>query len=165
VAALEAARVGRHPAALVNIDLDKFKDINDVYLEAGGDHVIVEVARRLLGAVRGTDSVARSHVAGDEYLVLFENVADVEVAVSLAARLRAAIRQPMRLPGHQVTLNIQSSIGVVLLHLGTPMTKDELYTLVNSRMKRAKFVDSGIVSDGGEDASELERRRSLGPRR
>lgn len=165
VSALEGARLGRHAAALVNIDLDRFKDINDVYLEAGGDHVIIEVARRLLAAVRGTDSVARSHRAGDEYLVLFENVADLEVAVRLAARLRIAIRRPMRLPGHQVTLNVQASVGVVLLHLGTTMTKDELYTLVNSRMKRAKYVDSGIVSEGDEDPDALERRRALGPRR
>jgi diguanylate cyclase (GGDEF)-like protein len=165
VTALEAARLGRHSAALVNIDLDKFKQINDLYLEAGGDYVIVEVAHRLLGAVRGTDSVARSHMAGDEYLVLLENVADLDVAVRLSARLRATIAQPMRLPGHDVTLNIQSSIGVVLLEHGTTMTKPSLYTLVNSRMKHAKNVDSGIVAEGSEDAAELERRRALGPRR
>ncbi|MBI2781932.1 MAG: GGDEF domain-containing protein [Chloroflexi bacterium] len=164
-AALDAARLGRHSAAAVQLDLDKFKRINDLYLEAGGDEVIREVARRLLAAVRGTDSVARSHLAGDEYYVLLENVPDMEVAVRLVARLQATIRQPLLLRSHGVRLTVNASAGVVLLEPGTRMTKDEVYTLLNSRMKRAKRVASRIVFEGNEDAEALERRRALGPSR
>jgi diguanylate cyclase (GGDEF)-like protein len=164
-AALDAARLGRHSAAAVQLDLDQFKAINDVYLEEGGDEVIREVARRLLAAVRGTDSVARSHLAGDEYYVLLENIADLEVAVRLVARLQATIRQPLLLRSHGVHLSVHASAGVVLLELGTRLTKDALYTLLNSRMKRAKHTASRIVSEGDEDAAALERRKSLGPGR
>lgn len=164
-AALDAARLGRHSAAAVQLDLNRFKDINDVYLEAGGDEVIREVARRLLAAVRGTDSVARSHLAGDEFYVLLENISDMEVAVRLVARLQAAIRQPLLLRSHGVHLTVSASAGVVLLEPGTRLTKDELYTLLNSRMKRAKHVASGIVAEGDEDAEALERRKAIGPSR
>ena len=164
-AALDAARLGRHSAAAVQLDLDKFKEINDLYLEAGGDEVIREVARRLLAAVRGTDSVARSHLAGDEYDVLLENIPDIEVAVRLVARLQATIRQPLLLRSHGVRLSVTASAGIVLLEPGTRMSKDELYTLLNSRMKGAKRTPSGIVFEGDENADELERRKVLGPRR
>jgi diguanylate cyclase (GGDEF)-like protein len=164
-AALDAARLGRHSAAAVQLDLDKFKDINDVYLEAGGDEVIREVARRLLAAVRGTDSVARSHLAGDEFYVLLENISDMAVAVRLVARLQATIRQPLLLRSHGVRLTVSASAGVVLLEPGTRLTKEDLYTLLNSRMKRAKRLASGIVAEGDEDAEALERRKALGPSR
>lgn len=164
-AALDSARLGRHSAAAVQLDLDRFKEINDVYLEAGGDEVIREVARRLLAAVRGTDSVARSHLAGDEYYVLLENIPDVEVAIRLVARLQATIRQPLLLRSHDARVSVSASAGIVLLELGTRLTKDELYTLLNSRMKRAKRVASGIVADGDEDSEALERRKALGPSR
>jgi diguanylate cyclase (GGDEF)-like protein len=163
--AIETARLGRRPSAVVQFDLDRFKDVNDVYLEAGGDQVICEVARRLFGAVRGTDSVARSHLAGDEYYVLLENVPNADVAVRLVARLQATIRQPLPLASHGVHLTVQASAGVVQLEPGTRLTKDQLYTLLNSRMKRAKHAESHIVWEGDEDTAALERRRALGPSR
>jgi diguanylate cyclase (GGDEF)-like protein len=165
ISAIEAARLGRRPSAVVQFDLDRFKEVNDVYLEAGGDQVINEVARRLFGAVRGTDSVARSHLAGDEYYVLLENVPNVDVAIRLVARLQATIRQPIALASHGVHLTVEASAGIVLLEPGTELTKDRLYMLLNSRMKHAKHVESRIVWEGDENTAAIERRKALGPSR
>ena len=164
-AAIEAARLGRHGAALVLLDLDKFKEVNDAYLEEAGDEVIRVTGRRLLAAVRGTDTVSRTNRAGDEFMVLFENVDDEAVAVHLAARLQTAIRQPVHLKRYGKDVSVDVSIGVVVLGLGDHQSHDDLIRLVNSRMKRAKELGSAIVSSGVEDARALERRIAVGPRR
>jgi diguanylate cyclase (GGDEF)-like protein len=163
--AIDAARQGRRASAVVQLDLDKFKHINEVFLERAGDEVIVEVAKRLLTSVRATDSVARSHLAGDEYYVLFENVGDPDVAVRLVQRLQGRIRQPIRLSGYGVDVELDASAGIVMLELGTSRTKDEVYTVLNSRMKRAKVTDGRVIWEGEETASELDRRAALGSRR
>ena len=164
-AALQTARQRRRGAAVAQLDLDHFKEINDLYLEEGGDEVIREVARRLLASVRGTDSVARSHLAGDEYYVLFENVADIDVAVRLVERLQDKIHAPIFLKSRGVHVEVTASAGIVLLELGTERTQDEVYLVLNSRMKRAKDTDRHLVWQGEEDAAALDRRKALGPRR
>jgi len=163
--ALDAARLGRHRAALVLLDLDKFKVINDVWLPESGDEVLRVTGRRLLAAVRGTDSVARTNRAGDEFTVLFENVDDEQVALRLALRLQDAIRQPIRLRAHGVDVVVDVSIGVVLLERGERRSQDDVVTLVNSRMEHGKELGSGVVVSGEEDASALERRIEIGSRR
>ena len=83
--------------ALFFVDLDEFKQINDLYGHARGDQVLIEVARRLTGLVRDTDTVAR--LGGDEFLVLVPELADDvdearRVAQALADKLRYAMEQP-----------------------------------------------------------------------
>ncbi len=82
--ALLRASAGRDPVALVMLDLDDFKRVNDVYGHAIGDHVLAELADQLRSAVRGTDDVCR--IGGDEFAVIVSS-GDLSAAVRLAERI------------------------------------------------------------------------------
>lgn len=94
--------------ALLSIDLDGFKSINDVLGLDVGDHVLREVAQRLLVQVRETDFVAR--IGGDEFAVLLTNLADAHVVARLANEILESISAPMHFPGGD--LAIGASMGI-----------------------------------------------------
>jgi diguanylate cyclase (GGDEF)-like protein len=98
------------PLALLFIDLDDFKTVNDQLGHAAGDDLLAAVARRLLTCVRGEDTVAR--LGGDEFAVLLEQSSSHEVAVRVAGRILEAMRPPFSLEGHQV--QIGASVGVTV---------------------------------------------------
>ena len=83
-----AAREGETPAVLM-LDLDYFKRVNDTFLHAGGDIVLREVARRIAGAVRGYDTVARW--GGEEFVVLLPTIRDDDALRRIAENVRLAI--------------------------------------------------------------------------
>ncbi len=105
-----AARAQRHGAAraLLYLDVDKFKAINDRHGHAGGDAVLVEFARRLKAATRATDTVAR--LAGDEFVVLLEDVREVGDAERVAEAILAAMRRPVRYIDTDIAVG--TSIGI-----------------------------------------------------
>jgi diguanylate cyclase (GGDEF)-like protein/PAS domain S-box-containing protein len=88
--------------AVLYLDLDDFKDINDTYGHATGDRVLIEVARRLRSAVRPADTVAR--LGGDEYAVVAEGLPAPD-ALALAERVREALRPPIG------DLTVMASVG------------------------------------------------------
>jgi diguanylate cyclase (GGDEF)-like protein/PAS domain S-box-containing protein len=94
--------------AVMFIDLDDFKKINDSLGHAAGDRLLCEVAERLLNATRGSDSVAR--LGGDEFAVLLENLKEMQEAEIVAARVLASLRKPVDLDGTHVM--VTSSIGI-----------------------------------------------------
>lgn len=96
--------------ALVLIDLDRFKEINDTLGHAYGDVVLQAVADRLRATVRAGDTVAR--LGGDEFAVLLPRVGDEESARQLAGRALVALEAPIELDG--VSLDVDASIGIVL---------------------------------------------------
>jgi diguanylate cyclase (GGDEF)-like protein len=100
--------------ALLYLDLDGFKGINDHYGHAAGDAVLVEFARRLVKAVRAEDTVAR--LGGDEFCVLVENLSGRAEAFRIADALLLSARVPITTP--QQTLRITASIGVAFGHSG-----------------------------------------------
>lgn len=108
--ARRAAEDGTHFAVMV-IDLDRFKSVNDRYGHAAGDAVLIEVARRLTGNLRVTDLLAR--IGGEEFLVALPR-ANLDEAHEVAERLRSAISDtPIMLPsGEQV--RVTASIGVAV---------------------------------------------------
>ena len=114
--AIDGTAPGRQ-AALLYIDLDRFKKINDTLGHAAGDALLCEVARRLTATARGNDVVAR--LAGDEFVLLIDGVADAQPAVLLAERLLAAFAAPFVLDGQVVP--IRGSVGIALCpeHAGT----------------------------------------------
>jgi len=107
------ARAGRRPGsvAVLFLDLDRFKVVNDSLGHAVGDDLLVEVARRLEGVMRSADTVAR--LGGDEFVVLVEDVVRVDEAVALARRLRAAIAAPITVPAGE-RLVLTASVGVAV---------------------------------------------------
>jgi len=102
-----ARRCGRK-VALLFLDLDRFKAINDTHGHEAGDAVLCEVARRLGAALRAEDTVSR--IGGDEFLIALTNIADVLIAEAVAAKLVTAIAEPIEHRG--LTLRVGASIGI-----------------------------------------------------
>ncbi len=100
--------------AILFLDLDRFKVINDSLGHEAGDRLLVAVAGRLRGCVRPGDTAAR--FGGDEFTILLEEVADVRDAIRVAERITAALQAPFTVPagegGHEVF--VTTSIGIVL---------------------------------------------------
>jgi diguanylate cyclase (GGDEF)-like protein/PAS domain S-box-containing protein len=120
------ARSGRseeRPAVLF-VDLDDFKTINDSLGHAEGDRLLVEVARRLAGAVRPSDTLAR--MGGDEFAVLIEDATDVGLPVEMARRILDRLDAPLQQTGKEVF--IRASIGIALATPGV----DRAGTLLRS---------------------------------
>lgn len=108
--ALERAKRHRHKVALLYIDLDRFKLVNDSLGHAIGDELLKEVGERLRQSVRAQDVVAR--LGGDEFTVTVEELARPEEAGRLAEKIASAISRPMVLAGHEVRGG--ASIGIAL---------------------------------------------------
>lgn len=109
-AALVKARRDCGRMALLYVDLDHFKQVNDTHGHGIGDMLLQTVANRLQGCVRESDTVAR--IGGDEFVVLLDSVQAAEDAARVAIKIRQVLGQPMRLDSHN--LNILPSIGVAL---------------------------------------------------
>jgi diguanylate cyclase (GGDEF)-like protein/PAS domain S-box-containing protein len=106
--ALDAAREsGRHLAVLF-LDLDRFKLINDTLGHSIGDQLLQAAAARLEGALRESDSVSR--IGGDEFIVFMPDVQDHKEASNLAARLLKPLSRPFQIGGHEIY--VTASIGV-----------------------------------------------------
>ena len=108
--ALALARRNGTRLALLFIDLDKFKPVNDTWGHAVGDQLLRAVAERLTGRLRDADTVGR--IGGDEFVILLHQVGDADYAARVADELRLSLAQPFELAG--LTLNISASIGVAL---------------------------------------------------
>ncbi|WP_300029083.1 diguanylate cyclase [uncultured Roseobacter sp.] len=107
---LERALSSLEDVALMHIDLDYFKDVNDTFGHAAGDFVLQEVARVMKEETRSTDTVAR--VGGDEFVVLMRNVRENTVPVRVAERIIKRLDAPITFEGHPC--QISASIGTVL---------------------------------------------------
>lgn len=109
--AIRRSRRGRHPAfAVLFLDLDRFKLVNDSLGHSVGDRLLVELARRLESCLRPGDSVAR--LGGDEFTVMLDGIRDVEEAERVATRIQEELRSPFDLEGHEVYAT--ASIGIAL---------------------------------------------------
>lgn len=96
--------------AVLYLDLDRFKAVNDTLGHAAGDEVLVEVGRRLQASTRAFDTVAR--IGGDEFAVLIEHTNVEAAAVRAATRIEEALREPFLLGGH--TRSLSASIGIAI---------------------------------------------------
>ena len=119
--------------AVLFVDLDDFKGVNDTGGHARGDELLVLVARRLESAVRDGDLVAR--LGGDEFAVLLERVEDRTAAVDVARRVLAELRRPFELEDRQVV--ISASVGIALRE--TPVDPADPHELL-SRADLAMYV-------------------------
>jgi diguanylate cyclase (GGDEF)-like protein/PAS domain S-box-containing protein len=137
MAALEhaLARADREQTgvALMFVDLDRFKAINDVLGHAAGDELLVEVARRLRHTLRSEDLVAR--LGGDEFVATLCHLHDREEAATVATKLLQALAQPLTLAGQ--SLVPAASIGIAL-YPGDGGSPSELLSAADAAMYEAK---------------------------
>ena len=104
------ATADREPLALMFLDIDHFKEVNDRYGHGGGDLLLKEFAQRLTDCVRPTDAVAR--LAGDEFVVLLEGMHSDDEPQFIARKIIAAVEKPFRLDAHSVA--VTASIGIAM---------------------------------------------------
>ncbi|GAB5604785.1 EAL domain-containing protein [Sideroxyarcus sp. TK5] len=141
--ALASCERTRRHAALMFLDLDHFKTLNDLHGHDIGDRMLVEVAQRLHACIREEDSVAR--FGGDEFVVMLEALsADTQEAVvqaeSVAEKIRLALMQPYQLTrdaGDPITHHCSSSIGITVF-CGQADSVDQLLKWTDMAMYRAK---------------------------
>ena len=123
--------------AVLFLDLDDFKAVNDSLGHAAGDRLLEAVAARLLKATRGCDTVAR--LGGDEFAVLLDGMADAGDAGAVVQRVEAALRAPVSLDVRDVTVG--ASVGVA--HARGDEGADELLRNADMAMYRAKAAGKG----------------------
>ncbi|KIQ16302.1 diguanylate cyclase [Variovorax paradoxus] len=134
-AILRARRTGS-AMALMFLDIDSFKAINDTLGHASGDSVLTEYAGRLRASVRSTDIVAR--LAGDEFVVVLENLNAREAAAAVAQKILERIRAPA-FSFDDRSLQVTTSIGVVFREGGNPpASAEELLARADSALYAAK---------------------------
>jgi diguanylate cyclase (GGDEF)-like protein/PAS domain S-box-containing protein len=131
--ALAQARRFQHPLAVMFLDLDRFKYVNDTLGHSVGDELLKAIATRLRSSMREEDSIAR--MGGDEFTVLVSNLKNVDDGVSVAQKLLDTVAQPVRVEGHD--LFITTSIGIAL-YPNDGDTSEMLLKNADHAMYRAK---------------------------
>jgi diguanylate cyclase (GGDEF)-like protein len=135
---LASRRDGDAAVAVLYVDLDGFKAVNDSAGHAHGDAVIVETAARLAGVVRRGDLVAR--LGGDEFAVLCAGVDRSEVVTAIAERIVAALAEPIVHDG--VASSVGASVGVALA-LPSEVDPDDVVARADGALYRAKAEGRG----------------------
>jgi diguanylate cyclase len=136
--AMSYANRTQHGLALLYLDLDGFKGVNDLFGHAVGDRLLLAVADRLSAAIRKSDTVAR--FGGDEFAILLPDLVDTGVADSLASKLTKSIAQPFVIAEQE--LHVGVSIGVAL-YPSDGDTPDELIQKADQAMYLAKRRGGG----------------------
>lgn len=175
--AIEMARRQGHQVALLLIDLDRFKNVNDTLGHAAGDELLVEVSRRLRGCVRHSEQVvernldtmgARNHrslealgrLGGDEFVALLPDVACDADAERVAQRVLAALREPVFVGGQDCF--VSASVGIALFPRDGDSVADlmrnadvAMYT-VKDQGRNAAALFSPMLAGKGRERLELE---------
>ena len=112
--ALVHARRNKSAMAVVYLDLDGFKQINDTLGHGAGDVLLKMVAGRLMETVREEDTVAR--LGGDEFVIALWHVSGIDYATTVALRVIEAVSQPYDIEGHAVGITISAGIGIYPVH-------------------------------------------------
>lgn len=140
IRALRSAAKAKEQVAVLYLDSDRFKEINDSFGHAAGDAVLVAVAERVRAQLREDDLVAR--LGGDEFALLQRGVSDGDSAYRLADRLVQALSRPTEIEAH--ALQIGASIGIVLSP-GDGTEAEELLRKADSAMYLAKATGRGCA--------------------
>jgi diguanylate cyclase (GGDEF)-like protein len=152
--ALSSSQRTGEPFTLICVDLDGFKEVNDVRGHGAGDAVLRSLARRFEAIVRASDTVAR--VGGDEFVILSLGTGNDDQAAALVGRLRHALRRPFRVEGS--TVEIDGSVGWAV-YPTDGATSVELMSRADGQMYATKRdapddtllfrrgVDAGVIRD------------------
>jgi diguanylate cyclase (GGDEF)-like protein len=152
--AIDTARRAEHSVALLYLDLDHFKDVNDTLGHAAGDGLLRTVSQRLESCLRGDAMVAR--MGGDEF-ALFVNDLDASGACALAQRIIATLADPIAIAGHRVFVGV--SVGITIC----PEDGEQVGTLLSNgdiAMYRAKQEGRNCFQMFDKKLNETVRRRA-----
>ncbi|CAN5640831.1 hypothetical protein BH23CHL2_BH23CHL2_32340 [soil metagenome] len=152
--ALARARGNQEDVAILMLDLDRFKVINESLGHDLGDRLLVAAAGRILECVRENDTVAR--FGGDEFVALVEGVINVHEVTMVAERIGNALQRPFDLDGHEVV--VTASIGIYIASQGQG-TPEDLLRNADVAMYRAKDAgrQSYLFFESSMNATMLER--------
>jgi diguanylate cyclase (GGDEF)-like protein/PAS domain S-box-containing protein len=160
--ALSRAERARKYLAVLYLDLDGLKQVNDSFGHEMGDRLLVGVARRLESSARfGEDAVAR--MGGDEFCVLLEDITGTDEALRVAHRVRRIFRQPFAIDDYRIPY-VKVSIGIAIKAPGEGKTAEQLLREADAAMYRAKkkgkdrseLFESGMAFRILEDTAQLE---------
>ena len=142
--AIVRMRRGPAPLAVLFLDFDSFKAVNDRFGHEGGDEALRRAADRVSTALRAEDTVGR--FGGDELVILTEHVAGPDAAQRMAERILAELRAPLMLQGE--TIELSASIGVCIAS-GPDQTREELLRAADRAMYSAKAAGGGcyVIAD------------------
>jgi diguanylate cyclase (GGDEF)-like protein len=141
--AFRSSRRSKKSSAVLFVDLDHFKEVNDTHGHQVGDALLVGVAERLTGMLRPGDSVAR--LSGDEFVILCEDIVDTASVDSLVVRLDTELSRPFELPGIEITAS--ASIGIAFTGQGTDSPEELLLNadLAMYQSKRDRSSSRGVL--------------------
>lgn len=145
--AIERLRRGHVGFAVHFLDLDRFKQVNDSFGHAAGDHLLRQVARRLLECVRRSDTVAR--FGGDEFGVIQTDIGSPEAAAALAGKLVKQLAKPFRVADHVV--ETAASIGVAVAQQSGDVDAARLMQAADIALYRVKRSGRGTYSFATEE--------------
>jgi diguanylate cyclase (GGDEF)-like protein/PAS domain S-box-containing protein len=130
------------PLAVVFLDLDRFKPVNDVHGHAAGDELLRVTALRLSRAVRHSDLVAR--IGGDEFVAVLEDAGSIDNVRMVARRIMNAVAEPVTVG--EVAVSVTASLGVAFVDEpdGSPSDPDELIDAADGAMYKAKREHLGV---------------------
>ncbi|WP_054763431.1 putative bifunctional diguanylate cyclase/phosphodiesterase [Methylomonas koyamae] len=152
---IELSSRERKSAALLMLDLDRFKDVNDSFGHLAGDELLQQVARRLSSRLRGVDTVTR--LGGDEFALLLEDLSHPQDAALVATEIIEALCDPWRL-ANGVEVRIGVSIGISLFP-EHGRTAEELMKQADAALYRAKDEGRGNFKYFSEELTEAAKRR------
>jgi diguanylate cyclase (GGDEF)-like protein len=128
--------------AVLFVDLDRFKSVNDRFGHTLGDKILISAARRLVDAVRPQDMVARRD--GDEFTILLDDLDRPEDAVGVAQRIVDYLQLPLMVePNKPETVEIGASVGIAIVTDGS-LTGEELVACADAAMYQAKALGGGV---------------------
>ncbi|WP_448663294.1 EAL domain-containing protein [Sphingomonas sp. CJ20] len=148
-------RRSRTRCALLYVDLDRFKEVNDSYGHASGDALLRDFSARLASIARASDTVAR--IGGDEFAVLLTDIGDQFDPADISARILAAATEPFEIEGAQVYVG--ASIGVAIVPDGGTC-RDELHRMADVALYHAKNAGKARAETFSPQLDSAMRRRA-----
>jgi diguanylate cyclase (GGDEF)-like protein/PAS domain S-box-containing protein len=139
---------------LLFLDLDRFKLVNDSYGHLVGDKLLIQVGNRLLSGLSPADSVAR--MSGDEFIVLVEDVSEMEAVTEVAERLLQLLQEPFEVDGHHIFMSASIGVGLTQSEQG----RDEVLAAIDAATYAAKAAGRNCYTVS-TDASVDEARARL----
>ncbi|MDN5377780.1 MAG: hypothetical protein PWQ76_31 [Clostridiales bacterium] len=133
---IKAHEAGDPCFAVAYLDIDNFKYINDTYGHIGGDDLLVLTAKRLSAAVRASDFVSR--LAGDEFVLVFDNIRSKNEIFQVAARILAQFSEPFEIDGESFSVTCSFGISVFPLDGRDPTTLIDKADVALYRVKKDK---------------------------